>query len=66
MEDEEAEKIWAAYPLGRLCGKAACLAQVEEAMKEEIRPDDLLQAVQAYGLCCTNRGVNGVPLSLDT
>jgi len=29
-------------------GKAVCLAQIEEAMKEGIRPEDLLQAVQVY------------------
>jgi hypothetical protein len=46
--DEEAEKILAAYPPDRLRGKAACLAQIEEAMKEGIAPEDLLQAVQAY------------------
>jgi hypothetical protein len=46
--DEEAEKILAAYPPDRLRGKAACLAQIEEAMKEGVAPEDLLQAVQAY------------------
>jgi hypothetical protein len=29
-------------------GKAACLAQIEEALKEGIRLEDLLQAVQSY------------------
>lgn len=48
MEDEEAEKILSAYPSDRLRGKAACLAQIEEAVKEGIAPEDLLQAVQAY------------------
>ena len=47
-EAGEAEKILAAYPPDRLRGKAACLAQIEEAMKEGIAPEDLLQAVQAY------------------
>ena len=47
-EAVEAEKILSAYPPDRLRGKAACLAQIEEAVKEEIRPEDLLQAVQAY------------------
>ena len=42
--DEEAEKILAAYPPDRLRGKAACLAQIEEAMKEGIAPEDLLQS----------------------
>lgn len=45
---KEAEKILAAYPPDRLRGKAACLAQIEDAMKEGIAPEDLLQAVQAY------------------
>jgi hypothetical protein len=44
----EAGKVLEAYPPDRLRGKAACLAQIEEAMKEGIRPVDLLQAVQAY------------------
>jgi len=46
--DEEAEKILATYPLDRLRGKAACLAQIEDAMKEGIASEDLRQAVQAY------------------
>lgn len=46
--DEESEKILAAYPPDRLRGKAACFAKIEEAIKERIRPEDLLQAVQAY------------------
>ena len=46
--DEEAEKIFEAYPPDRLRGKAACLAQIEEAVKGGIAPEDLLQAVQAY------------------
>jgi hypothetical protein len=48
VEDEEAEKILAAYPSDRLRGKAACLAQIEEAKKEGIRQEDLLQAVKVY------------------
>ena len=47
-EAGEAEKILAAYPPDRLRGKATCLAQIEEAMKEGIRPEHLLQAAQAY------------------
>ena len=47
-EAAEAEKILAAYPPDRLRGKTACLAQIEEAMKEGIAPEDFLQAVQAY------------------
>ncbi|MGR3610285.1 MAG: helix-turn-helix domain-containing protein [Sulfitobacter sp.] len=46
--DEDAEKILAAYPPDRMRGKAACLAQIEGAMKEGIEPEDLRQAVQAY------------------
>ena len=47
-EAGEAEKILATYPPDRLRGKAACLAQIEEAMKEGIVPEELRQAVQAY------------------
>ena len=47
-EAVEAEKVLEAYPPDRLRGKAACLAQIEEAMKEGVRPEDLRQAVHAY------------------
>jgi hypothetical protein len=47
-EDAEAVKILAAYPPDRLRSKAACLNQIEGAMKEGIKPEDLLKAVQAY------------------
>ena len=47
-EAGEAEKILAAYPPDRLRGRAACLSQIEEAMKQGIKLGDLLQAVQAY------------------
>ncbi|WP_240910315.1 helix-turn-helix domain-containing protein [Pontivivens nitratireducens] len=47
-EAGEAEKILAAYPPDRLRGKAACLVQIEEAVKDGIASEDLLQAVQAY------------------
>ncbi|MEO9782644.1 MAG: helix-turn-helix domain-containing protein [Sedimentitalea sp.] len=47
-EAVEAEKILAAYPPDRLRGDAACLAQIEGAMKEGFRPEDLLEAVKAY------------------
>jgi hypothetical protein len=47
--DEEAEKILAAYPPDRLRSKVACLAQIEEAVKEGIAPEELLQAVRTYG-----------------
>ena len=43
-----AAKILGAYPPDQLRGKAACLAEIEEAMKEGIVPEDLRQAVQAY------------------
>jgi hypothetical protein len=46
--DEEAEKILTAYPPDRLRGKAACLAQIEEAMKKGFRPEDVRQTVRAY------------------
>lgn len=48
VEDERFEKIWAAYPKDRQRGKAACLAQIAEAVKEGVDPDNLLRAVQAY------------------
>ena len=47
-EAVEAEKVLEAYPPDRLRGKTACLAQIKEAMKEGIEPEDLRQAVQAY------------------
>ena len=46
--DEQAEKILKAYPADRLRGKTACLVQIEEAMKDGITPEDLLQAVRSY------------------
>ncbi|GGC12967.1 hypothetical protein GCM10011363_32110 [Marivita lacus] len=46
--DERVEKIWSAYPKDRQRGRAACFAQIGEALKEGIDPDDLLRAVQAY------------------
>ncbi|MEO0861281.1 MAG: helix-turn-helix domain-containing protein [Pseudomonadota bacterium] len=47
-EAGEAKKILASYPPDRLRGKATCLAQIEEAVKEGIAPEDLLQAVRSY------------------
>lgn len=47
-EAGEAERILAAYPPDRLRGKAACLVQIEEAVKEGIAAEDLLQAVRSY------------------
>jgi len=48
VADEEAVKILAAYPPDRLRGTAACIAWIEEAMKDGITPEDLLQTVMAY------------------
>tara|TARA_B110000090_G_scaffold7309_1_gene7657 strand:+ start:152 stop:1024 length:873 start_codon:yes stop_codon:yes gene_type:complete len=47
-EAVEAEKVLEAYPHDRVRGKAACLTEIEEAMKEGVRSEDLLQAAQAY------------------
>ena len=47
-ETGETEKILPAYPPDRLGGTAACLARIEEAMKEGIAPVDLLKAVKDY------------------
>jgi len=47
-EAVEVEKVLEAYPPDRLRGRAMCLAQIEEAMKEGIAPENLLKAVQAY------------------
>jgi hypothetical protein len=44
----EAEKIFSAYPPDRLRGEAACIVQIEEAVKKGVAPEDLLQAVRAY------------------
>ena len=49
-EAGEAEKVLEAYPPDRLRGEAACLAQIEEALKEGVAPEDLLQAVRAYAI----------------
>lgn len=50
MEDDKLERILAAYPHDRLRSKAACISQIEEAMKEGITVADLLQAVKAYAI----------------
>ena len=47
-KDEEVDRILATYPPDRLRGKAACLANIEEAMKEGVAPKELLRAVKAY------------------
>ncbi len=47
-EDEEAEKILAAYPPDRLRGKAECLGRVRDILDAGTEVEDLLQAVKAY------------------
>ena len=47
-EAEEVQKILASYPPDRLRDQAGCLAQIEDAVKEGIKPEDLLHAVHAY------------------
>ncbi|OAN80790.1 hypothetical protein A8B78_10440 [Jannaschia sp. EhC01] len=47
-EDEDAEKILAAYPPDRLRGKAECLSRIGEALDAGTEVEDLLQAVKAY------------------
>ena len=47
-EDEEAEKILAAYPSDRLRGEAECLERIRAALDAGTEVEDLLQAVKAY------------------
>ncbi|MDG3040726.1 helix-turn-helix domain-containing protein [Roseicyclus marinus] len=47
-EDEEAEKVLAAYPPDRVRGKADCLRRIREALDAGTEFEDLLQAVRAY------------------
>lgn len=47
-EDEEAEKILAAYPPDRLRGKAECLGRIRDILDAEIVAEDLLLAVKSY------------------
>ena len=47
-EDEEAEKILAAYPSDRMRGKAECLSRIREALDAGAEVEDLLHAVKAY------------------
>lgn len=47
-EDQEAEKVLAAYPPDRVRGKAECLRQIREALDDGTVVEDLLQAVNAY------------------
>ncbi len=47
-EDDEAEKILAAYPPDRLRGRAECLSRIREVLDEGVDAGDLAQAVKAY------------------
>lgn len=47
-EDEEVEKVLAAYPPDRLRGKADCLSRIRAALDDGVSAEDLLQAVKAY------------------
>ena len=47
-EDEEAEKILAAYPPDRVRGKAECLGRIRAALNEDASAKDLTEAVKAY------------------
>ncbi|MDB6176643.1 hypothetical protein PAF17_03890 [Paracoccus sp. Z330] len=47
-EDEEAEKVLAAYPPDRVRGKAECLGRIREALDAGTEVEDLSQAVKAY------------------
>ena len=46
MEAEEAEKVLAAYPPGRLRNRAECLKRISEALDEGISSEDLAFAVR--------------------
>ena len=48
VEDEEAEKVLAAYPPDRLRGKAECLGRIRDILDAGTEAEDLLQAVKAY------------------
>ncbi|MEM7521959.1 MAG: helix-turn-helix domain-containing protein, partial [Pseudomonadota bacterium] len=48
VEDEEAEKILAAYPSDRVRGKAECVGRIRAALDEGVSADDLTEAVKAY------------------
>ena len=48
VEDEEAEKILAAYPPDRLRGKAECFGRIRDILDAGTEVEDLLQAVNAY------------------
>lgn len=61
--DKVLENIFAAYPSDRLRDKAACITQIKKAIEEGVRPDDLLQAVQAYTIESENYTRSKVCLS---
>ena len=47
-EDEEAEKVLAAYPSDRARGKADCLRLIRAALDEGVSAKDLTEGVKAY------------------
>ncbi len=47
-EDEETEKVLAAYPSDRVRGRADSLRRIREALDAGAEIEDLLQAVKAY------------------
>ena len=49
VENLEAEKILVAYPKDRIRDRRTCLRQISTALKEGVKPSDLLLAVKAYG-----------------
>lgn len=49
VEDLEAEKILAAYPEDRIRDRRTSLRLIAAAVKAGVKPDDLKQAVKAYG-----------------
>ena len=50
VEDEEAERVLAAYPPDRLRGKAECLGRIRDILDAGTGAEDLLQAVKAYAV----------------
>ena len=48
VEDEEAEKVLAAYPSDRLRGKTECLGRIRDILDAGTGGDDLVEAVKAY------------------
>ena len=48
MEDEEAEKILAAYPPDRLRGMTECLGRIRDILDAGTEVEDLVKAVKAY------------------